>query len=626
MSGFVVVVHWDGNPVAETLVQRLLNPIHHRGRDGVFSVARDNWGIGYAHTNLRRTEQPPTFPVANPDQTQFAVYNGHLYNAAELSHQLNHPSADTAGLILAAYAKWGSNCVQHLDGDFAFVIWDSRQQSIFAARDMFGTKTLYYQADAQKIILASEPKQILAHPTVAATVDDLVVGEYLFQNFRDIRHTFFANVQRVEVAHYLTATASHTQQTRYWNPDPTHEIQYTNRQDYYDRFRELLMESVKKRLLITDYPAFLDLSGGHDSSSIVLMAQRLIEQNTPNLPTLATVSGSFLGLDADETPFFSAVQRQLSFPSYTVEPAQYHWNLPDLNSDFWQIDAPFIDIQRGLFEQKRALMKTAQAHVLLTGLGGDEIVYTEYYLRDIAARWQFILLLKETWRASQTSWNSFGFLLRDSLKALVPTQLKLAWRRATPRRNQTDLPEWITPEYYQQYSQFPPSPPLPYAGFKSLTQETGYQYCNYPGIMWAFEMLDLQNVYDGISVIHPILDKELVNFILAIPFEKRVPAGHWKDLFQRGLAHDLPPEILNRRYKTRFDSFHRQVVQSLLPDLQTTLFRANEWASADYVNRVQAQKLFAEYKNAPTLLQTNNLWRIATLELWMRQLHRYTEL
>lgn len=625
MSGFVAIVQWDNQPVAENLVQRLLNPIQHRGQDGVYIHTQANFGLGYAHTHRRDDDSPLNFPSCNSAQTQFIVLNGYLFNAPELRQQLAQLEADFATLILAAYARWSTDCVQYLDGDFAFVIWDAAIQTAFAARDMFGAKPLYYHEDAEKIIFASEPKQILAHPDLAADVDDLVVGEYLFQNFRDMNRTFFAEVQRVQAAHWLKATSTQIQQVRHWNPDPAHEIHYSNRQDYYERFRELLMQAVEKRLQTTTYPAFLDLSGGHDSSSVVVMAQHLAEQNSGHLPTLATVSGSFPGLAADETQYFRSLQNHLPFANHTIEPMNFAWSLDDLESDFWEIDAPFVDMQRGMFEQKRTLMQTNAARLILTGLGGDEVIHAEYYLRDIASRLRFGLLWRETRQASQTSANSFSSLLFDSLKALIPHASKLAVRKLCGT-DKPQLPFWITDSYRQQYLQFPPPPPLPSAGFPSLTQDIAFQYANYPGIMWVFEMLELQNAHDGIQVAHPILDKALVNFILAIPFEKRVPAGHWKDLFQRGLANDLPPEILNRRYKTRFDSFNQHIIRTLLPDVQKTLLGNDGWASARFIDAEAVRQLVAHYAQSEPLQLTETLWRIITLELWMRQLYRYEAL
>lgn len=625
MSGFVAIVQWNQVPVTENLVRRFLNPIQHRGQDGVHIHTQANFGLGYAYTRSRYDEKPLKFPISNPAQTQFVVLNGYLFNGAELRQQLGQSTSDFGALILAAYARWGTDCVHYLDGDFAFVIWDTAQQTAFAARDMFGAKPLYYHVDAEKIIFASEPKQILAHPTISADVDDLIVGEYLFQNFRDMNRTFFAQVQRVQAAHWLKATSTQIQQVRHWNPDPTLEIHYVNRQDYYERFRELLMQAVEKRLETTTYPAFMDLSGGHDSSSVVVMAQRLAEQNSGHLPTLATVSGSFLGVDADETQYFQPLQSRLPFASHTIEPINFAWSLDDLTADFWQIDSPFVDMQRGMFEQKRRLMQTHAARLLLTGLGGDEVIHAEYYLRDIATRLKFGLLWQETRQASQTSANSFSSLLFDSLKALIPHAPKLALRKLRGT-DKPQLPFWITQSYRQQYLQFPPSPPLSYADFPSLTQEIAFQYANYPGIMWVFEMLELQNAQDGIQVAHPILDKTLVNFILSIPFEKRIPAGHWKDLFQRGLADDLPPEILNRRYKTRFDSFNQHIIRTLLPDAQKTLFGDDVWASARFIKPDAVKELFEQYRHDENIVLTETLWRIITLELWMRQLHRYEAL
>ena len=631
MSGLAGIIHWAGPSVPRTDIQRMVELVRHRGPDRLCWQTVGNVGLGQATFHLHRrsdsSPQPLWLPQASgAQQAPYAIIaDADIFNRTELLPQLSAvdwlaPHSSDAMLILAAYVRWREGLLDKLDGEFAFVIWDQAKQRVFAARDPFGVRPLFYRWDTARFVCGSEPKQILSLPGIPIAPDDMIVGEFLFDNFEDFERTFFQDIARLKPAHFLIATAQSAVQHRYWNPDPRAEIRYRSPHQYAEHFRQALCSAVAKRLS-SDFPVGAQLSGGLDSSSIVMLAAALARQHRVSSP-VEVVSAVFGALPCDESALIQAASQQLPFRSHRFCPLSE--SLSDgLMDDLWRLDAPAVDIERGLFQCCARLLSTLQARSVLTGVGGDELVHEAYYLRDLAHRKQWWTLLQEAWTASHTAWLSFPALLFDALKGEIPSSVKTLYRRLQKRR--TSPPEWLNPDFLNFFSHCPEPPPLPSCGFPSLTQESAFQWLNFPAIGWYLEGLECRGAYQGFVHRHPFLDRPLAEFVLAIPFDQRLPDGQWKYLLRRGLASDLPAAILSPRQKTRFDAYHTAAFLHGKTQLSELLFDSGQWASARYISQDKIRKLFAS-ANHLSSASAEQLWRIATVELWLRKLPRYQAL
>lgn len=626
MSGVAGIIRWDEQPVESALMRYTIEVIRHRGPDGLMWETKAHLGLGHALLALQKTELQHTQPVWLPDKSCAIVADARLYNREDILNRLGDVSwsqstPSDAALILAAYERWGQGLLDILDGDFAFAIWDGRRRRVFAARDPFGVKPFFWGWDRRKFFFGSEPKQLLAIPGVPIEPDDMIVGEYLFHRFEELERTFFHGIYRLKPSHFLIATPEGVIQHRYWNPDPEKEIHYAHRQDYFDHFRELLKDAVAKRLQ-TDFPVGAQLSGGLDSSSIVVMAAEIYHNGAGNLPHFGTISATYPGLPCDESEYIQAVANLAPFRSHTFCPLSEPLT-EGLFDELWQIDSAFADLQRGTFNQCARILSHLAAKTLLTGLGGDELVHEEYYLRDLALRKQFILLLRESWIASKTSWNSFARLSFDALKPVVPAPMKRLYRLFRGRKWQP--PDWANPEFAEFFAQCPEPLPLPRMGFKSLTQEGAFRFLNFPSVCWALDAMECKGSYNGFEVRHPFFDRPLAEFVLAIPFEERISRGQWKYLLRRSLSSHLPAEVLHRKRKTMFDSYNNYTMSQWISQLRRMLFTSEQWVSGCYVVKEKAAHLFGAVSSPKDLTSplTAALWRIATLELWLRQLSRY---
>jgi asparagine synthase (glutamine-hydrolysing) len=618
VSGLAGLLAWDGRPVAASLIERMLERIAHRGPDGRACRTGPGVGLGQARLDLGTRGQGGATPLRDEARGLVIAADARLYDREELARRLGLEGAapPDPALLLAAYAKWGEDLLRWVDGDFAFAIWDERRRRLFAARDPFGVKPFFYAYRAGWAAFGSEPKQLLHLPFVRPDLDDLVIGEFLFQKFEDTRHTFFADVRRLRPAHCLVMTAEGVTERRYWNPDPEGELDLGDSREYADVFHHLFRQSVARRLEGAR-PVGLQLSGGFDSSSVVATAGELQEKGIQRLPPILTLSARFPGLDCDESPYIDAVSRSVPFPHQDFEPLTVPL-LEGLEEDFRRIDSPFADLARGLFVHCMRALDERGGRLLVTGIGGDELVHEEHYLHDLARRGRWVALLREARRGSATSWNSWPWLVRDALRSAAPESVKAVYRSLFRRRYRP--PAWADPDFARAFLSLPEAPPPATMGFRSLTQEKAFQFLTHPAVGWAIEALEARASHHGVEVRHPFLDRPLAEFVLSIPFSRRAFGGRWKRLLRDAMGERLPSVVRRRPRKTAFSSMERAVLKAAAPRLREAIGVASRWLSTCYVMPEAARRFLEQADTAAGLAvaETSGLWRVLCLELWLR--------
>ena len=219
MSGICGIVNLDGAPVDRQLLQKMTALIAFRGPD-----AQNVWvdgRVGFGHTMLHTTleserEQQPCSLDGNVWITADARIDGRteLKRTLEAQGRTELPNATDVELILHAYHAWGEDCVKYLIGDFAFAIWDSRQQRLFCARDHFGVKPFFYALMGQCLIFSNTLNCLRGHPAVSDSLNDLAVADFLlFEMNQDPGTTVFADIQRLPPAQRLRCSSDGLKRT-----------------------------------------------------------------------------------------------------------------------------------------------------------------------------------------------------------------------------------------------------------------------------------------------------------------------------------------------------------------------------------------------------------------------------
>ncbi len=631
MSGIGGIVRWDGGPVAEPELRTMMRLVAHRGPDRLTWRIGDGVGLGHALQAMRRCEldQRPQ-PVSLPDGAYSIVADARIDNRDDLARGLGSMSwfndrPSDAELILAGFERWGDDVVHRIEGDFAFAIWQPRPRRLFAARDPFGVRPLFYRWDSTGLLFGSEPKQILALPDVPVEVDDQVVSEFLLLRFHETGRTFFEGVRKLPPAHVLTASAEGAAIRRYWRPeDDPDDGTVDPGLDLLERFRELLVRSVDCRL-DTDFPVAAHLSGGIDSSSVVVAAAEACRRRTDGLPNISTVSAVFPGLDCDETALIQAVSRRVPFRSLTYRPDASNL-LEDLQDELWTVDSPFVGVIRSAWRSEAELLTELGARSLLTGLGGDELLDDSNVLADLVRRRRYGRWLRELWSSARTPTGSPWHALLAAARWSVPVGARRmldAWRS----RRSRNVATWADSGLARRLATHDSAAEQSAGSSTDLTARSIVGYLARPHLVWGVEATNLRCASVGVDAAHPFLDRPLAEFVVHLPLEARLPHGQQKALARRALAEQLPVEVRELGARVGYDQAIAQTLAAWWQVLPEALGAPDTWQIARLLDcsgfRALCDTVLS--RSDAGVAPMEELWRIAMVELWMRGLRRYNQ-
>jgi len=268
----------SGAPVDAGLIRRMCDLVAHRGPDGDGLHVDGAVGLGHRRLAIIDLSAAAAQPMVDETGTAWIVYNGEIYNFAELKRQLEarghrfRTRGDTE-VILAAYREFGPDCVSRLRGMFALAIWDARARTLFLARDRAGKKPLFYLLDHDGIAFASEPKAFLADPAFKPQPDLKAISHYLTYQYVPSPWSAFEGVAKLPPAHWLLVRDGKVTTRRYWRLHyrPKRRI---SEAEALDELLARLREAVRIRL-VSDVPLGAFLSGGIDSSMVVALMSEL---------------------------------------------------------------------------------------------------------------------------------------------------------------------------------------------------------------------------------------------------------------------------------------------------------------------------------------------------------------
>jgi asparagine synthase (glutamine-hydrolysing) len=369
----------------EPHLAEMCRSIHHRGPD-----ERGMKYIGPAALGMTRLSiidlSSGQQPIANEDNNVWIVFNGEIYNFQELRERClsqGHTfrtKSDTE-VIVHLYEQYGVDCVQYLDGMFAFAIWDIAKQRLFIARDRMGEKPLHWAIFDNTFFYGSEIKTILSHPNAKRQLNPIAMQEYLAMESVPAPSTMFEGIHKLPPASYMLIEGGQVKVERYWSPD-VNQIKISE-QEASERLFELLDRSVKLRM-ISDVPLGVFLSGGIDSSGVTALAARHSSQ------PIKTFSIGFPDQSFDESDYAEQVSKHVGTEHhkaiFTPELAL------SMMEELWTVlDEPIADasILPTYFLSK---MTRKNVTVALSGEGGDELFggYPTYFAHRLAAIWRAI--------------------------------------------------------------------------------------------------------------------------------------------------------------------------------------------------------------------------------------------
>jgi len=273
MCGICGVFDLGGNPVEPSLVHRMAFALRHRGPDGEGFYIRGRVGLGHRRLSIIDLSGGAQ-PISNEDETIQIVFNGEIYNFVELREELERKGhrfktrSDTE-VIVHGYEQWGVDCVNRLNGMFAFAIWDQGRQRLFMARDHLGIKPLYYTRIGDRLVFGSEIKALLEDPQCPRKVNLPALGRLFTLRFVPSPDTLFDGIQKLPAGHWMVGDANGIRVERYWRWTPG-ALSMAPEEELIERYRHLVEDAVRLQMR-SDVPVGLFLSSGVDSAALLAL-------------------------------------------------------------------------------------------------------------------------------------------------------------------------------------------------------------------------------------------------------------------------------------------------------------------------------------------------------------------
>ena len=591
-----------GSPPDPGLLAAMAESMASRGPDGQGTWHDDEVGLAFRRLAIidlnERSSQPLHLGPLH------LVFNGEIYNYVELRAELagRGHRFETEGdgeVLLHAWQEWGEGALDRVNGMFAFAVWDAQARRLTLARDPFGEKPLYYARGADgRLVFASEVKALLLDPAVGAAEDRRSLQAYLAHAVMPApERSFFAHVARVPAAHLLRWQAGAVELAPYWTPRPV-AVPATYEQAV-EQVRELLLDSIRLRLR-SDVPVGTSLSGGIDSSAIVMLSAELAGDHRRHAFT-----ARFPGYERDEWHHAHAVAAAAS-----VE--RHHGVEPTADDVLADLDALVLDHEEpvnslSIYAQWRVNRAAREQGVvvLLDGQGGDEL-FAGY---DVAAG--FALRsgdVRSLARAVAARPGDLGGVVRS----LAMEHLAGGARRAYRRR--TASPYGAGALAQDAGLGEPPAPPAWMRAADPLRRELLAE-------SFLTSLPQLLRYADRSSMAHsrevrlPFLDRRVAELAFSLPASHLYRDGVTKAVVRDAVRGLVPDQILDRRDKVGFEppqarwmaepAFRERIVDVLLDPA------ARERGLYD-LDAIEADARDGRWRDPAAL------WRALNAELWLR--------
>lgn len=574
MSGLVGLWHLDGRPLDARVLAGMSAALAHRGPDGEGRWLVGPVGFACQHQWVTPEEIGEHQPLVARSGV-VVMLDGRLDNRDELLPQLGlPPTASDASCGLAAYEKWGEGFAERLNGDFAIAVFDAARQRLLLARDAIGVRPLYYFQSARLFAFASEIKALLAHPAIPCEPDDEGIADYLVVSSRPIDRqevTCFKGIAALVAAHLAVVTPDGVMTRRYWDFDTTRAIRLKTFGDYVDAFREHFARAVERRLR-SAWPVTVSVSGGLDSSSVFCQALELQRSGRARCPTIRGMS-YFVADDpgADERIWVAAIERH-----WGVEVDQFSVDelagvlSPWIAEQVSVVEAPFADCLWGVSGALHRRAARTGSRGLLSGLWGDQVLFSPAYLVDLvrAGLWRTIWQHRQAfvrWLGPEEARHRWRQFLLEIARQVLPRQLAVPLKGLRQRMfGVTRRTDWFARSFLRRALRFADQPAWPSGRFHSAYARAIYSQVRAKYHVHCLESANKAAAWHGLELAVPMLDRDLVAWLLAVPGDVQAWQGVPRRLLREAMRGVVPDTV---RLRTTKGDWSRVVNRGVAGDL-----------------------------------------------------------
>jgi asparagine synthase (glutamine-hydrolysing) len=606
MCGISGIVNLNNEVVSESSIKKMMIAMKHRGPDDEGIFIKDNIGLGFVRLSILDLSSQGHQPMHSTDERYVIIFNGEVYNYLEIKEELGekykfNSNTDTE-VVLYAFIEWGENCLDKLNGMFAFVIFDRQSKSIFGARDRFGIKPFYYFLNNNQFVFASEIPPILEVADYTPKANDSIIFNYLLTNrthFSD--NTFFDKIKKLRPGSKFTLINSQLEIKNWYNID-----NIPNQSGFLDsnEYKIAFEKSIKSQLC-SDVPIGVCLSGGIDSSSITSV---LLKNNSiSNLHTYSSIYEK--GSVGDEQEFIECFKDEalnMHFIKLTENDL-----LNDLDEYINAIGEP-IPTTSEYAEFKLMQLAKNNSTVVLNGQGADEVVggydyFYAAYLIELLKRLQIIKFSIEAYYLFK--FNKLFTTLKYFVFFILPTisQCYLFRKKNT----------YINSEFYTKFKPDALNLISNFYKFKSLKSffinHLKYKFEHH--LAWA----DKSGMQFSLETRFPFIDHNLIEKTLATNNNQLLNHGWTKKILRDAMVNDLNDKIRLRKDKVGFETPENVWLKK--PEFQK--FISEILDSAKFKKRIYFDHEEIKLKYNDFISGNNNesqaIWKVINLELWLRK-------
>jgi len=621
MCGIVGSLSWSQRE-DPAIVEKMMGRIVHRGPDagGIWTKAPIT--LGHRRLSILDVSANANQPMVDSQGRYTIIFNGEIYNFqsvrdALIEQGLNFRTHSDTEVVLAAWRRWGIDSLLHLEGMFAFALWDDQEQKLFLARDRFGEKPLFYFVhSASSIVFGSELKALQEHPLCPQTINPQAISQFLSLNYILTESCILKDVHKLPPAHYMVVQKGEVPLSKpYWSLSDQFKAPKWNLSE--DQLTDLLnaaLESKVNDCTLSDVPLGAFLSGGIDSSAIVAsMAKR---QDSHHIKTFT------IGFEDDSFNELDKAQRVASHIG-----VDHHWETVSMNrltllpKIVEAADEPFADTSM-IPVYALAAMARKNVTVCLSGDGGDELfagyeTYRADQLHHLFHKLPFKRLMAKCVNLLPVKLNkiSFDYKARQFFKGiqLSPQRAHYFWRTIFSEEEKKNLlrspyaEEVANHDPYDVFSQF-------YQDVKDCNLMEQHLYVDLK--TWLADdilvKVDRMSMAHSLEVRAPFLNHKFAEWAIRLPTNEKIKNLSTKILLKKSQERNLPSDIIYAK-KEGFSAPVSQWLNQSSKEkmLDSKIFR-------DWFRQEAIQKLWKSHENG----EADNglkLFGLLCLSIWMEQ-------
>ena len=587
MCGICGILNFNQQPADPVRVKKMLPKLERRGPE--FEGTWHEGAVAFGHRRLAIIDlsERANQPMVDQALDLVLVFNGAIYNYKELRADLIEEgytffSDGDSEVILKAYHKWGEDCVKHLDGMFAFAVWDKKQKSLFVARDRMGIKPFYFSEDESGFRFASNPQALLAAGGVDTSIDPVALHhQFTLHAVIPAPRTVLQGIRKLEPGTCKLIKQNGEQHTkRYWQLKAQRPDTPMSEEEWTDAIHTSLRTSVRKRLDVADVPVGVLLSGGLDSSLLVAL---LAEAGVKDLLTFSIGFEDQPEEKGSEFEFSDQVVER-----YQTKHHKYHISnsevLPHLPDAVKFMAEPMVGQDAVAFYLLSERVSQA-VKVVQSGQGADE-VFAGYF-------W-FPQMQKDI-NGNDVDRFARYYFDRPHSEFLETITEKYRGEDYTSQKVATLLAEPYADEFLDRVLRM---------DVTTLVVDDPVKRVDNMTMAW------------GLEARVPFLDHHLVELAAQMPLEMKLGSGG-KHVLKK-IARGIIPDGVIDRPKGYFPMPALKYVRGEFLDFMSDIVNSDACRNRGIFNRQYVDKLLAAPDQYFTKLQGSKLWHLALLELWFQ--------